>query len=199
MDLRTTAERYFTSMAEGGGRSRWDIVPPMERLLAHGAPALFGRSHVIEVRLGPDGVGDGVLVAYGNMFLGCALYVKDGRLIYEAQARPHRYAIETSGALPSDARVIRLECRMRQRPFMGSLTLSVDDVVVGEIAERRLIFGRPYQGLEVGRNGGVPVSLAYPDAFPYRGKIDGVTVTLDTSVYSPEEQDALRVMFSGRR
>ncbi|WP_395649779.1 arylsulfatase [Brevundimonas sp.] len=199
MDLRTTAERYFTSMSEGGGRSRWDIVPPMERLLAHGAPALFGRSHVIEVRLAPGGVGDGVLVAYGNMFLGCALYVKDGRLIYEAQARPHRYAIEMSVALPKDARVIRLECRMRQRPFIGRLTLSVDDVVVGEIAERRLIFGRPYQGLEVGRNGGVPVSLAYSDAFPYQGRIEGVTVTLDTSVYSPEEQDSLRAMFSGRR
>jgi arylsulfatase len=199
MDLRTTAERYFTSMAEGGGRARWDIIPPMERLLSHGSPALFGRSHVIEVRLAPNGVADGVLLAYGNMFLGCALYVKDGRLVYEAQARPHRYAIEKSEPLADDARVIRLECAMRQRPFLGRLTLSVDDIVVGEIAERRLIFGRPYQGLEVGRNGGVPVSLAYPDAFPYQGQIEGVTVTLDTSVYSAEEQEALRTMFSGRR
>ena len=198
MDLRTTAERYFASMAEGGGRARWDLTPPMERLLAHGSPTLFGQSHSIEVRLAPGGVADGVLVAYGNMFLGCALYVKDGRLVYEAQARPNRYAIEPQARLSSDTRVIRLECKMRQRPFAGSLTLSVDGVVVGEIAERRLIFGRPYQGLEIGRNGGVPVSLAYADAFPFQGAIEGVTINVDTSAYSAAEQAGLSAMFTSR-
>lgn len=196
MDIRTTAERYFASMADGGGRARWELTPPMERLLSHGSPTLFGQSHSIEVRLAPGGVGDGVLVAYGNMFLGCTLFVKDGRLVYEAQARPHRYAMEMAEPLSPDARVIRLECTMAQRPFTGSLRLLVDGEVVGEIAERRLIFGRPYQGLEIGRNGGVPVSLAYKDAFPFQGVIEGVTIDVDTSAYSDAEQAAMAARFS---
>jgi len=199
LDLRTQAERYFASITEGGGQSHWHIVPPMERLLVHSAPQLFGRSHTIEVALAEGGVGDGVLVAYGNMFLGCALYVKDGRLIYEAHARPNRYVIEASAPLAPDARIIRFECNMVQRPFLGSATLSVDGQQVGEIPQRRLFFGRPYQGLEVGRNGATPVSLNYTGAFPYQGRIDHVSITLDTSVYTDDEQAALAAMLASRR
>ena len=171
----------------------------MERLLIHAAPQLFGRSHTIEVALAEGGVADGVLVAYGNMFLGCALYVKDGRLIYEAHARPNRYVIEASTPLAPDARIVRFECKMIQRPFLGSATLSVDGAKVGEIAQRRLFFGRPYQGLEVGRNGATPVSLNYTGAFRYQGRIDHVAITLDTSVYTDEEQAALAAMLASRR
>jgi arylsulfatase len=198
LDLRTTAERYFASLAEGGGRSRWTIHPPMERLLAHGSPPMLGRSHSIEARvvIGPED--EGVIAAYGNMFLGCVLYIKDGELIYEAQARPHRYEIRTPAPRSGREHRIRFECRMTQRPFTGSATLSVDGRQVGAIAERRLMFGRPYQGLEVGRNGGVPVSLSYPDAFPYTGKIRSVVVDVDTSPYTQSENDTLAAMLKKR-
>ncbi len=195
LDLRTTAERYFAGVVGGGGRQRWEIVPPMERFMVQASPPLFGHTYSVEVHLAPRSWGEGVLFSYGSMFLGCALYVKDGKLIYEAQARPNRYAIETTAPLSRNARVIRLETTLSQRPFLGTSRLMVDGEVVGDLPQRQMFFGRPYQGFEVGRNGGVPVSLSYRDAFPYSGKIEKVIVDIDTSAYTQEELDAMARRF----
>ena len=186
IDPRTYREKSFVHFLEGGGRSEWDLRPPVHTLPLYVAPTFFGRSHRIDIDVGPLRRQDeGVLLAYGNLFLGFVLYVSDGQLHYEAVCRPKSFAVR--GPVRPGARQLSFEQTLTERPWRGGGRLLVDGQAVASLDYPRALIGRPMQGLQIGANDDAPVSRAYPQPFSFTGKIERVRIRLDTSPYSETE------------
>lgn len=186
IDPRTQRQKSFVEFFEGGGRAAWDLRPPLSVMPAHAAPAFFGRSHRIEIEIDPLGAKDeGVLLAYGNLFLGFVLYVKAGRVHYEAVSRPKTLTL--SGPAHAGARRIVFEQALTARPWTGGGALSVDGRTAASADWPRALMGRPMQGMQIGRNDQAQVSGAYDQPFAFTGRIERVRVRLDTSPYTPAE------------
>jgi len=186
INSQSNFRKSFAGFFAGGGRTRWELRPPIDLVPEEASPALVGRSHTIDIELAPTQRSDqGVLFAYGNMFLGVVLYVHDGQLIYEAAATPH--TIKMQARLAEGATHIRFTHTLTARPWRGVNELFVDSVRVAAHEPDHFFFGRPMQGLQIGRNDAVPVSNAYTAPDPYSGVIRRVVVTLDNSPYSDEE------------
>jgi arylsulfatase len=187
IDTRSIKEKSWGPFFRGGGRSRWELTPPLDLISEEAAPALIGRSHSVEIDLGrPLSARDeGVLYASGNMFLGCALYLQRGRLIHEFSAKP--FSIRTSAPAPIGASRLGVRHEVTSRPWQGTVELLGDGRRIAMEPHEPLLFGRPMQGLQIGRNGSVPVSGAYQRPFAFTGVIQSLTIEVDTSPYAPAE------------
>jgi hypothetical protein len=134
-------------------------------------------------RLKPED--EGVLVAYGNQFMGFVLYVRQGRLHYEAASRPA--GVRFSAPLAAGARRLGFRQTLTERPWRGGGELLVDGKTAASLAYERAMFGKSMQGLQIGRNIAGPVSHAYAQPFRFTGAIRRVRIRLDVSPYTPAE------------
>ena len=163
-----------------GRASRYIYYPGMARIDRLSAPYITDRSWTItaEVEI-PAGGAEGVLLAAGSRFAGYALYVKEGRLVYEYVYAPAvRHAIRSEAAVSAGARVLRYEFR-RTGPRRGRGTLSVDGRAVGsvEIPKTWPVHGTT-AGVTCGHDTGASVSDAYAAPFPFTGTLRRVIVEL---------------------
>ncbi len=191
IDTRSVRLKAMAPLLKGGGRGRWDYAPPLGLIPEEGAPHLVGRAHTIEIELADALKADdqGVLFAFGNLFLGHVLYLQEGRLVHEIACAPR--VLQTIGPAPRGARLITVTHGFQQRPRSGFIALSADG---DEIARRDfdvLAFGMPKQGLQFGRNDAVPASHAFEAPFDFTGRIRRVAIDLDTSAFSEEEIAAI--------
>jgi arylsulfatase len=187
IDTRSIKEKSWGPFFRGGGRSRWDLSPPLDLIPEEAAPALVGRSHSVEIQLSRAlrRNDEGVLYASGNMFLGSVLYVQGGRLVHEFSAMPH--VVRTSTPAPVGVTRLTVRHALTSRPWQGTVELIGDDRRLVLQHHEPLLFGRPMQGLQIGRNGAVPVSRAYQRPFAFTGAIRSLIVNLDTSPYTDDE------------
>ncbi|QGZ96160.1 arylsulfatase [Terricaulis silvestris] len=187
IDTRTIKEKSWGPFFRGGERSRWVLTPPIDLIPEEAAPALVGRSHTIEIVLqAPLRAGqDGVLLASGNVFLGCVLYLQGGKLVHEFSCLPR--SLRTEAPAPVGASRIVLRHEVTSRPWQGLVELFADDRSLIRQHHEPLLFGRAMQGLQIGRNGSTPTSKAYERPFEFRGAIRSVIIDLDNSPYTPEE------------
>jgi len=136
------------------------------------------RSYTIEADARIDEAStEGVLVAHGDMTSGYALYVKDGRLIYDMNIGGEHHLIVSDRPVPAGNR--RLALRMRRRDDMNVATLLIDGQPCGGF-ETRLGFVTfiSWSGLDIGRDRSSPVSH-YETPFAFTGKLRKVTVLMD--------------------
>jgi arylsulfatase len=187
IDTRSIREKSLVPFFRGGHRSRWDLVPPLDLIPEEAAPVLIGRSHTIDIALAAPlrAQDEGVLFAFGTMFLGCVLYLRNGRLVHEISCAPR--SLRTEARAPTGAMRIRLRQELTSRPWQGWLELAADGRTLARQTYEPLPFGRPMQGLQIGRNGSAPISTAYQRPFAFTGTIGSVSVELDNSPYSAEE------------
>lgn len=187
VDTRSLKEKSWAPFFRGGGRSRWDLTAPLDLISEAAAPTLIGRSHTVAFTLEAPlrANSQGVLFSYGNMFLGCALYLQNGQIIHEFSSMPRR--LRTSGPIPVGATQVVLTHEITSRPWQGTVSISADGRAIASQHLEPLLFGVPMQGLQIGRNGSVPVSRAYERPFAFNGAIRHVAIDLDTSPYSPDD------------
>lgn len=190
IDTRSTREKSLAPFFQGSTRSRWEYFPPIDLIPEEAAPELIGRSYSIGFELAAPlrASDEGVLFAFGNLFLGHVLYLRDGRLVHEMVSRPR--AMRTEARAPIGATRIQLTHRLNARPWRGAVALIADGRTLVDQAHERVVFGRVMQGLQIGRNGSAPVSNAYGRPFAFSGAILRVTIDLDTSPYSSAEMEA---------
>ena len=162
------------------------ILPPLPTVTRHRfsgdvqnvqkglVPRVAGRSYAIEAELSvPDGGAEGVIVADADFMGGWSLWVDD-------QGRPsHTYSflgVETykqvsTQRLPAgEVRVKMLFESDENKPGSGGdVTLWIGDEQVGEGRLDKTIPVLPtsYAGMDVGRDNGSVVDLAYEDKAPY--------------------------------
>ncbi|MEJ5946578.1 arylsulfatase [Pseudokineococcus basanitobsidens] len=190
LDDRNFAERaaQYSSAASPRRRRRYELRPGMDTVPGGVTPLVYDRSYRIEAHVRLAGHDEGVLLAHGDVNGGHVLFVRDGLLQYEYNHQGTRYHV--AGALPGagEHRLAVAVQRTGERQALARLL--VDDAEVGSqplASTARFMIG--WQGLQVGRDPGSPVSLRYPRGFPFTGHLEKVVVALadDGGADAPHE------------
>ncbi len=153
------------------------------RLAETAAPNTKNRSHTISADiLMPEAGGEGVILAMGGSSAGFALYVQDGKLVYEYNwFDDERTLITSSEPLPVGESRVRFEFAYDggEPGSGGTGTLFVNDQQVGEGRIDKTVparFGIDTFG--VGMDTGSPVSNTYRPPFAFTGEIEKVQIEL---------------------
>lgn len=165
------------------GRMHFAYFPDTRQAQKASWPNLTGKSHTIAAYVNQPG--EGVLVAAGGVHGGYALFVRDGKPIYEYNLNgENRYRITSSEQLPlSDKSAIRIVFKCDGDVMKGGrVTMFLNDK---NVAEGRVeMSGSPRSDLaetfDIGLDSGSPVSDQYVSPYKFTGVIDRVEVILET-------------------
>lgn len=171
------------------GRKSFTYRDGVTRLPAGVVPDLAGRAHSFTAEIDvPAGGAEGVIFAEGGRLGGFSLYLQDGKVVYELNTlgRTHERIVASE---PVPAGRVRITFEFiaddsdsakdgppRGRPGVGRL--SVNGKPAGEV--HFAWFGAfASETFDVGRDLGSPVSDDYATPFPFTGKLEEVTLTLN--------------------
>lgn len=162
------------------------------------------KSHSVTAELEiPAGGGQGVIIAQGANIGGWSLYVKDGKLKYCYNlGGVHHFYVEADPVLPAGGHQVRMEFAYAGGGMGqgGTVTLYVDGAQVGRgtiPATLAMIFSAD-DGLDVGQDGGAPVSPDYgPQGNAFTGRIKGIQLAVDDAAAAEDHRvdpaEAVRV------
>ena len=154
-------------------RSRYVYHPGGSEVPESAAPNIRNRSYTIAVEATVDTEeAGGVLIAQGARFGGHALYIKDGKLKYVYNfVGLQEQMVESDSTIPLGRHVFSASFERENDglPAEGTLTLHVGEEQVGEgrIRTQPGKFSLAGEGLNVGRDGGEPVTDDYPGTAPW--------------------------------
>lgn len=172
-------ERVAASIA-ARARTVYTYYPGMARIDRLSAPDITDRSYGIaaEVEIPATGA-EGVLLASGTWFAGYVLYLKDSRLVYEyVYAEGVRYTIRSDAPVLAGSHTLRYEfTKTGTRRGQGTLYIDARRVGSTELPKTWPTYAVS-GGVLCGRDGGTPVSDAYPCPFAFTGTIHRVVVKL---------------------
>jgi arylsulfatase len=154
-------------------RTRYVYYPGGSEIPESVAPNIRNRSYTVAVEATIDTEeAGGVLLAQGARFGGHALYIKDGKLKYVYNwVGLQEQVVESDEAIPTGHHVFSasFEREGDSMPAEGTLTLHVgeDKVGAGRIRTQPGKFSLAGEGLNVGKDGGEPVTDDYPGGSPW--------------------------------
>jgi arylsulfatase len=152
---------------------RFTFHPGIAAIPAEAAPMTQDVSHRIEVDLVRGPGEDGILVAFGNIHGGYALFVQDDRLVYAYNycgALTHLVAPEP---LPAGAATVGFDF-VKTGTRCGVGRLLVDGSEVARLDFAATLNRLSLAPLEIGRSGLPPVSPRYRGDFPFAGRLNQV-------------------------
>jgi arylsulfatase len=178
------------------GRTDFTYYPGATRIPEPSAVNTKNASHTITATIEvPQGGANGVLVAEGGAAGGYALFIKDGRPVYEYNYFAHeRYKVTSSETLSPGPAVIRVDFKYDGGIGKGgTVSLFINDKKVGEGRVEKTCAGRfGAESFDVGMDNGSPVSEAYEPPFAYGGTIKTVKIRIQLPVLSASEQQSIR-------
>jgi arylsulfatase len=176
------------------GRTDFTYYPGANRIPEPSAANTKNTSHTITARIEvPQGRADGVLVAEGGAAGGYALYIKDGKPVYEYNYFAHeQYKVASSETLSPGPAVIRVDFKYDGGIGKGgTLSLFVNDKKVGEARIDKTCPSRfGAESFDVGMDTGSPVSEDYRPPFAYAGTIKKVEIHLAPSLSASDQLKA---------
>ncbi len=154
-------------------RDRYVYYPDCAEVPESVSPNIRNRSYTVGVEVtidSPDA--EGVLFAQGSRFGGHALYLKSGTLKYVYNwVGEFEQIVESSEPVSSGHTILSasFEREGDAVPCEGTLTLHIGDRAVGSarIKTQPGKFSLAGEGLNVGRDGGEPVTDDYPGSAPW--------------------------------
>lgn len=166
------------------GRTKFNYFPGVHRVPESSSPNVKNKSHTIavEVDIPKDGA-DGALVAAGGIVGGYALFIKDGKPMYEYNYfTVERYKITGKDKLTPGKHAIRFEFKYDGNGGGkgGTGTLFVDDKEVGKGRIEKTVLGKysADETFDTGEDTGSPVSDLYKAPFRFAGMIRKVEIDL---------------------
>ncbi len=161
-------------------------------------PRIAGRSYAIEAQLHVPGDGaEGVIVANADFIGGFALWVDEQRLLHHTYSflGVETYKQVSTAPIPiGDVAVKMLFEIDAPRPGAGGrVTLWANGQQIGEgrLDKTVPVAFSSYAGMDIGRDNGLVVDLAYEDKAPYAFTGAVQKVTFDLHPATAEEQHAL--------
>jgi arylsulfatase len=163
-------------------------------------PRIYGRSYAIEAEVDvPEGGAEGVLVAFADFIGGFALWVDEtGRLNHTYQfLGVDTYKQTSTKPVPTHAAKLKMlfESDEPKPGSGGKVTLWADDEQIGEgtMPHTIALIFTTYAGMDIGRDNGGVVDLAYEDRAPYAftGTVKQVVFDLAPKPISHEDEKAL--------
>ncbi len=181
-------------------RDQYEYYPDCAEVPESVAVNVRNRSYAIvaDVTIDTKEAG-GVLFAHGCRFGGHALYIKDGKLKYD-----YNYVGEEDQYVVSDKPLptgrVRLGARFEKegdgQPTTGTLSLYFGQEKVGEgkIKTQPGKFSLAGEGLNIGRDGGEPVTADYPGDAPWAftgGTIHKVIINVSGAPFVDVEKELI--------
>jgi arylsulfatase A-like enzyme len=181
-------------------RDQYEYYPDCAEVPESVAVNVRNRSYAIvaDVTIDTKEAG-GVLFAHGCRFGGHALYIKDGKLKYD-----YNYVGEEDQYVVSDKPLptgrVRLGARFEKegdtQPTTGTLSLYIGQEKVGQgkIKTQPGKFSLAGEGLNIGRDGGEPVTADYPGDAPWAftgGTIHKVIVNVSGAPFVDVEKELI--------
>ena len=158
--------------------SSWVFKTPISRMPEFAAPGLGKKSNTVMMDIESGANASGVLYALGGASGGLALFMEDGRLIYEYNMMLiERYTIESKEKLSPGKHKIEVITQLQEKKPLSpaTITLKVDGQVVGSGIVKRTVPGAftATETFDIGEDLGSPVSRRYRKEapFPFNGKI----------------------------
>ena len=182
------------------GRTSFTYYPGTVRIPESSSAPTKNRSHTITASVGiPRDGANGVLVAAGGVVGGYALYVKDGRPVYEYNFfTQDRYKVTGSRALAPGPAAIRVEFRYDGGGIGkgGTASLFVNGEKVGEGRIERTAWGRfsADETFDIGADSGSPVSADYASPNRFTGTIEKVVIDTQPASMSADDARTIRRM-----
>ncbi len=183
-------------------RNRYIYYPGCSEVPEAVAVNIRGRSYNIDAEMDIETQdAEGVLFSHGGRFGGHSLYIKDGRLHYV-----YNWLGEKEQKLTSGVNVPVGKCTLGVRFSMegfedtspvGMAALYINDQNVAEarIKTQPAKFSIAGEGLNVGKDGGQPVSSDYQSPFEFRGGvIKEVVVDVSGEPYLDQEKEMLAML-----
>jgi arylsulfatase A-like enzyme/uncharacterized membrane protein len=161
-------------------------------------PRIIGRSYAIEANLHvPEGGAEGVIVAFADFIGGFALWVDDKGLLNHTYQflGVDTYKQTSTKPIPTGDVTVRMlfEADEPKPGTSGKVTLWANDEQIGEGTMPHtisLIF-TTYAGMDIGRDNGGVVDLAYEDKAPYAftGTVKNVVFDLKPAATHEDEKE----------
>ncbi|HMK88838.1 MAG TPA: sulfatase-like hydrolase/transferase [Methylocystis sp.] len=178
------------------GKTHFVYYGGVDRLPTRVAPELGARSHRLTAVIdNVDGKAEGVIVAHGGRHGGFTLFVKDGKLVYEANTFGQTHEqIASSKPLPKGKVTIVYEFEVdfslvqaakgllssallaKTRPGQAKLTVGGELVASGRLTNFGGFRSAGTETLDIGKDLGSPVSSDYESPFAFTGKVEKVEV-----------------------
>jgi hypothetical protein len=164
------------------GQMHFAYFPGADPMPETSWPNINNNTHTITAYV--DQPGDGVLVSAGGDQGGYALYIKDGRPIYEYNwLGQKRYRVASSELLPDRKSAIRVEFKHDNDDSKkgGKVVMFLNDKNVAEgWVELTSLGGFLEKTFDIGLDSGSPVSDQYAAPFKFTGVIDRIEVVAET-------------------
>lgn len=155
-------------------RTRFPFAGDVQNVQFGMVPRFFGRSYSIEADLVvPPSGAEGVIVAMADFIGGFALWVDGGGILHHTYSMlgVDTYKQDAATPLPSgEVRVRMLFESAESKPGSGGhvqLFVNDDQVGAGDMPMTVPVTFTSYAGLDIGRDNGLVVDLAYEDRAPY--------------------------------
>ena len=168
-------------------RRMFRLWPGLQRVPSDNSPQLMNTSHRITAHFTvPAGGCEGVLMKDGDIWAGYSMFVQNGEACfrYHFPMEPHdiRAKVDLS---PGDHELV-WEFTKTTRTG-GSGELRFDGKTIGSVEVPRMIRGwMPFNGMDVGRDNGAPVSPSYSSPFEFTGTIKWIDVELLSDSPGPD-------------
>lgn len=203
LDDRAVTSRTGTRPQTTPSTGRYVYYPNTLTVPEAAAANTRGRSFDIAARVDLQAGAEGVLVAQGHKFGGYALYIKGGMLkfVYNYVGLEEQMIV-SSEAVPTGPCVLGAEYTMEEikdGAAHGTLSLYINDQKVGENKIRTQLgrFALCGEGLNVGRDGGSPVTDDYPGDRPWAfsgGTIKDVIIDVSGEPYLDLELETIAML-----
>ena len=135
------------------------------------SPAIAGRGFIVTAKFNATGT-RGVIMAQGGKVRGYALYLSEGKLVFQVNSQGTQTQITTAQALTG------AHTTTARLALDGTLTLSVDGQPALAAKAPGIIKIMPLDGVSIGSDTGGPVG-PYQAPNPWSGTVDAVTIDLD--------------------
>ena len=161
-------------------------------------PRIYGRSYAIEAELKvPDGGAEGVLVAFADFIGGFALWIDENHLLNHTYQflGVDTYKQTSTEPIPTGDVTVRMLFEIDEpKPGSGGkVTLYANDRQIGEgtMPHSVAMLFTTYAGMDIGRDNGGVVDLAYEDRAPYAFTGTVKKVVFDLKPAHAEAEEAL--------
>ena len=205
LEDRTALEVLLTPRPQlSPARDRYVYYPGTLEVSEAVAVNIRNRSYKIAATVDLTGQASGVIFAHGARFGGHALYIKDGRLKYAYDYLGHGpQEVASDVPVPAGRHVLGVEFDKQGQDATaahGTVHLFIDSQPAGERKQVKTQLGKFSvcgEGLNIGRDGGAPVTADYPGTRPWAftgGTIEQVVVDVSGEPYVDLEKEAIGMM-----
>jgi arylsulfatase len=197
LPLLATLSTFFGILPPMAEQTTFEFRGDVQNVLSGMIPRIYNHSYAISADLIiPEGGAEGVIVAESDHLGGFTLYVEDGKLTHTySMMGVFIFKQVAEEDLPSGEITVRMEFAADEaKPATGGeVTLYIDDRPVGKGRMDHTVPIRfsAYAGMDIGRDNGGVVDLAYEDRkpFAFTGTVKKVVFDIKPHLSDQDELD----------